>query len=67
MFLQQIMSDALDEHDEKVSIDGKNISLWFCSEIAALVEEEQIIETSLEVSTKPAQNIKRRQVLTRPN
>ena len=42
-FLKRIMSDALDEHDGKVSIGGRNITnLLFA--IAALAEEEQELE-----------------------
>ena len=36
------MSDALEEHDEKVSMGGRNIiSLPFADDIDALAEEEQ--------------------------
>ena len=36
------MSDALEEHDGKVSIGGRNITnLWFANDIDALTEEEQ--------------------------
>ena len=36
------MSDALEEHDRKVSIGGRNITnLWFADDIDALAEEEQ--------------------------
>ena len=41
-FLEQIMSDALEEHDGKVSIGGRNITnLRFVEDIDALAEEEQ--------------------------
>ena len=54
------MSDALEEHDEKVSIGGRNItSLRFSDDIDALAEEEeQELETPLEISTKPAQGLR---------
>ena len=36
------MTDALEEHDGKVNIDGRNItSLRFGDDIAALAEEQQ--------------------------
>ena len=42
IFLERIMSDALEEHDGKVSIGGRNITnLWFADDIDALAEEEQ--------------------------
>ena len=38
-FLERIMSDALEEHDGKVSIDGRNITnLRFADDIDALAE-----------------------------
>ena len=41
IFLERIMSDALEEHDGKVSIGGKNITnLWFADDIDAVAEEE---------------------------
>ena len=46
IFLERIMSDALEEHDEKVSIGGRNIiNLRFAD---ALAEEEQEIEALVE-------------------
>ena len=43
------MSDALDEHDGKVSISGRNITnLWFADDINALAEEKQEIEALVE-------------------
>ena len=43
------MTDALEEHDGKVSISGRNItSLRFADDIDALAEEEQEIETIVE-------------------
>ena len=42
IFLERIMSDALEEHDGKVSIGGRTItSRRFADDIDALVEEEQ--------------------------
>ena len=49
IFLERIMSDALEEHDEKVSIDGRNITnLRFADVIDALAEEEQELEALVE-------------------
>ena len=43
------MSDALEEHDGKVSISGRNItSLRFADDIDALAEEEQELEALVE-------------------
>ena len=43
------MSDALEEHDEKVSIGGRNITnLRFADDIDALAEEEQELEALVE-------------------
>ena len=45
------MSDALEEHEGKVSIGGRTITnLRFADDIAALVEEEQVLETGLMAS-----------------
>ena len=45
IFLEPIMSDALEEHDGKVSIGGRNITnLRFADDIDALAEEEQELE-----------------------
>ena len=42
IFLERIMSDALEEHDGEVSIGGRNITtLRFADNIDALAEEEQ--------------------------
>ena len=42
IFLEQIMSDAMEEHNGKVSIGGRNITnLCFADDIDALAEEEQ--------------------------
>ena len=49
IFLEWIMSDALEEHDGKVSIGGRNITnLRFADDIDALVEEEQELEALVE-------------------
>ena len=49
IFLEQIMSDALEEHDGKVSIGGRNITnLWFADDIDSLAEEEQELEARVE-------------------
>ena len=49
MFLERIMPDGLEEHDEKVSIGGRNITrLRFADEIGALAEEEQELEDLVE-------------------
>ena len=43
------MSDALEEHDGKVSIGGRNITnLRFVDDIDALAEEEQELEALVE-------------------
>ena len=48
-FLERIMSDALEEHDRKVSIGGRNITnLPSADGIDALAEEEQEIEALVE-------------------
>ena len=48
IFLERIISDALEEHDEKVSIGGRHITnLRFADDIDALAEEEQELETLL--------------------
>ena len=45
LFLERIMSNALEEHDVKVSIGGRNITnLRFADDIDALAEEEQELE-----------------------
>ena len=48
-FLERIMSDALEEHDGKVSIGGRNITnLRFADDIDAIAEEEQELEALVE-------------------
>ena len=47
--LERIISDALDEHDGKISIGGRNITnLLFADDIDALAEEEQELEAQVE-------------------
>ena len=54
IFLERIMSDALEEHDGKVSIGGRNITnLRFADDIDALAEEEQALEALVESLDKP--------------
>ena len=49
IFLERIMSDALEEHDRKVSIGGRNITnLRFADDADALAEEEQELESLVE-------------------
>ena len=49
MFLERIMPDGPEEHDEKVCIDGINITrLRFADEICALVEEKQELKDLVE-------------------
>ena len=46
---EQIISDTMEEHDEKASIGGRNITnLWFAEYIADLAKEKQEIETLVE-------------------
>ena len=53
IFLEQIMSNALEEHDGKVSIGGRNITnLWFADDTDALAEEEQELEALVESLNK---------------
>ena len=48
-FFERIMSDALVEHDGKVSIGGRNITnLRFADDIDVLAEEEQELEALVE-------------------
>ena len=49
IFLKRIMSDALEEHDRKFSIDGRNITnLRFADDIDALAKEQQELEALVE-------------------
>ena len=53
IYLERIMSDALEEHDGKVSIGGRNnTNLRFADDIDALAEEEQELEALLESLNK---------------
>ena len=62
------MSDALEEHDGKVSIGGRNITnLRFANDIDALAEEEQELEALVESLEEPAQDIRWRSVRRRLN
>ena len=48
-FVKRIMSDALEEHDGKVSIGSRNITnLRFADDIDALAEEEQELKALVE-------------------
>ena len=48
-FFERIMSDALEEHDGKVSIGARNTTnLRFAKDIDALAEEEQELKTLVE-------------------
>ena len=48
IFLKRIMSDALEEHDGKVSIGGRNITNLLFADEDALAEEEQELEVLVE-------------------
>ena len=49
IFVERIMSDAVEEHGRKVSVGGRNIiKLWIANDIDALTEEEQDLETLVE-------------------
>ena len=53
IFLERIMTDALEEHDRKVIIRGRNITnMRFADDIDALAEEEQEVETIVESPDK---------------
>ena len=68
IFLERIMSDALEEHGEQVSKGGRNITnLRSADDIDALAEEEQELEAMVESLEKPAQGIRWRSVQRRPN
>ena len=52
-------SDALEEHDRKISIGGRNTTdLRFADDIDALAQEEQELEALVESLDKPAQGIR---------
>ena len=68
IFLERIMSDALEEQNGKVSIGGINITnLWFADDIDALAEEEQELEALVGSLDKLAQGIRWRSVQRGPN
>ena len=69
IFLERIMSDALEEHDGKVSIGGRNITnLRFADDIIdALSVEEQKLETLVESLDKTCKRYKMKSVPRRPN
>ena len=52
IFLEQIIYDALEKHDGKVSIGSRNINLQFADDIDALAEEEQELEALVESLNK---------------
>ena len=59
------MSDALEEHDGKVSIDGRNITnLYFADD--AIAEKEQEPEALIESLDKTCTGVRRMPVLSRP-
>ena len=59
IFLERIMSDALEEDDGKVSIGGRNITnLRFADDIDALAEEEQELEALVESLDKTCSRYK---------
>ena len=59
IFLEWIMGDALEEHDGKVRIGGRNITnLRFADAIDALAEEEQELEALVESLDKTCTNYK---------
>ena len=67
IFLERIMSIALEEHDGKVSIGGRNITnLRFADSIDALAEEEQELEALVDSLDKTAQDIGWKSVPRRP-
>ena len=52
-FLEQIMSDAVEEEDEQISIGSRNITnLWCANDINALAQEEQELEALVETLDK---------------
>ena len=63
-----IMSDALEEHDGKASIGGKNITnLRFADDIDVVAEEEQGLEALVESLDKTFTSISWISVTRRPN
>ena len=67
-FSQTDMSDALEEHDGKVSIGGRKITnLRFADDIDALAEEEQELEALVESLNKTCTRYKMEISAERPN
>ena len=63
VFLERIMSDALEEHDGKVSIGGRNITnLRLADDIDAVAEEEQELYALVESLDKTCTRYKMRSV-----
>ena len=59
IFLERIMSGALEEYDGKISIGGRNITkLRFADDIDALAKEEQELETLVESLAKTCTRIR---------
>ena len=53
IFLERIMYDALEEHDGRVSMGGRNVTnLRFADDIYALAEEEQELEALIKILDK---------------
>ena len=68
IFIERIMTGALEEQDGKASKGGRNITnLRFADDLDALAEEEQELEALVESLNKPVQSIRWRSVLRRPN
>ena len=60
IFLERIMSDALEEHDGNVSIGGRTITnLRFADDIGALAEEEQELQALAESHDKTCTRYKK--------
>ena len=61
-------SDALEEHDRKISIGGRNITdLRFADDIDALAQEEQELEALVESLDKTCARYKMESSVERPN
>ena len=59
IFLERIMPDALEEHDGKINIGGRNVTnLRFANNIDALAEEEQELEALVESLDKTCKRYK---------
>ena len=67
IFLERIMSDALEEHDGNISIGSRNnTNLRFASDIDALAEEVTEIEALVESLDKTCTRCKM-EISGRPN